>query len=44
MMQYMGKNNYEPAGNSWEEYMNSPADVAQEKLETHIYFPIKLKK
>lgn len=44
LMQFIGKNNYEIAGTSWEAYLNSPADVPQEKLETHIFYPIKIKK
>ncbi len=44
LMQYIGKNNYEIAGNPWEAYMNDPTLVPKEKLETDVYFPIKIKK
>lgn len=44
LMQFIGKNNYEIAGNSWEVYLNNPSNVPQDKLETHIYYPIKIKK
>ena len=38
---YIKKNGYETNGNSWEEYVDDPAKVAEEERRTFIYFPIK---
>ncbi len=33
--------NYEPVGNSWDEYINDPGNTPEEELITHIFFPIE---
>ncbi len=39
--EYLAYNNLEKNGNSWEDYVTDPAQVAEPDLITHIYQPIK---
>ena len=39
--EYLAYNNLERNGNSWEDYVTDPAQVAEPDLITHIYQPIK---
>jgi effector-binding domain-containing protein len=41
IMKLMQAKKWQQNGYSWEQYMNDPGNTAPEKLETHIYFPIK---
>lgn len=41
IMKYIEDNGLEIAGNSWEEYIDDPMEVAPEELRTFIFFPIK---
>lgn len=41
MQEYMKINGLEENGNSWEEYIDDPAEVAPEELKTNIYYPVK---
>jgi effector-binding domain-containing protein len=41
IMQYIEENELEVDGNSWETYLNDPANTEPEDLVTHIYFPVK---
>lgn len=41
MIAYIEANGYENNGNSWEEYIDDPTEVAPEELKTIIYFPIQ---
>jgi effector-binding domain-containing protein len=38
---WMKKNSEQPGGAPWEVYLNSPAKVKPEALETAIYYPLK---
>lgn len=38
---YIEANSYEINGNSWEVYVDDPSIIAEEKLRTNIYFPVK---
>ncbi len=38
---HMAQRNLEPNGRSWEQYVGTPENTPQDKLETHIYMPIK---
>jgi len=40
---WIGKNNYEVCGPSYEKYLNDPSKVAPEELKTEIMVPIKAK-
>lgn len=40
---YMKVKGYVPDGRAWEEYVNDPRNTPQEKLITHIYYPVKVK-
>lgn len=41
ILDYIKDNGDEINGNSWEEYITDPTEVAEEELKTFIYFPIK---
>lgn len=41
IQKYMKENNLEENGNSWEEYIDDPAEVDPDKLRTYIYYPVK---
>ncbi len=38
---HMAQHNLEPNGRSWEQYISVAGSTPQEKLETHVYIPIK---
>jgi effector-binding domain-containing protein/uncharacterized protein YndB with AHSA1/START domain len=38
---HMSHENLEPNGRSWEQYMSNRSQTPAEKLETHVYLPIK---
>lgn len=40
MMEWMKVNGHTPASFMWEEYLNSPQEVAPDKLMTRLYWPI----
>lgn len=39
--EYVTKHKYQFSGYSWEVYVSDPANTPADKIETHIYFPIK---
>ena len=41
MLAYIKAKGYEINGNSWEEYIDDPAEVAEAERRTLIYFPVK---
>ncbi len=41
MLEWIGKNGYEPTGASYEFYYNSPGEVPESELLTKIVFPLK---
>jgi len=41
MLAYIDANGYQKNGNSWEEYIDDPAAVAEEDRRIFIYFPIQ---
>lgn len=41
MSEWMKANHHQPADYMWEEYLNSPDEVPQEKLMTRLIWPIK---
>ncbi len=41
MIAYIEANGYEINGNSWEEYIDDPMEVAEAERRTNIYFPVK---
>lgn len=41
IMAYIEQNGFEIVGSPWEVYISDPSDTPEDKLITHIYFPIK---
>lgn len=41
MKEWMRSNGYQPADYMWEEYLNSPDEVPEDKLMTRLVWPIK---
>jgi effector-binding domain-containing protein len=38
---YIKEHNFEPNGDSWEQYISDPADTPEEELVTFVFFPVK---